>query len=303
MVERGDCSVFVTGPGHLSHKLDTGLRDRLLRWLRANAAVGLDPAELEQRIPRLPFPLVTGVSQRSAETLRASLQRIGIEALWTRGGRRAHGGIYRKANKLAGRTMSICLAIAVAPMMFFPAAMVATLPLLALSLPIVYLSTLHGVSRTVVSVGRAAEHGLPPRVRARLEALPGVVERIGERRHREALRAVVHRVIALSRDTPDVMRPEIEAEMEHALHLAAGATLRMDLLDREMGQPGFDPADPSARAMMHERDLWSARLLDLTATLDALTARRAAAQAALAEADDLAALRATVEALEEVQRG
>ena len=88
--------------------------------------------------------------------------------------------------------------------------------------------------------------------------------------------------------------------------MAAGATLRMDQLDREMTAAGFDPAEPSARALMHERDLWSARLLELTATLDALAARRAAARAM---ADDvelpehLEHLRATVEALEEVQRG
>jgi hypothetical protein len=101
------------------------------------------------------------------------------------------------------------------------------------------------------------------------------------------------------------MQPEIDAEMEHAIHLAAGATLRMDQLDREMGRPGFDPADPTARAVMHERDRWSARLLELTATLDAFAARRAAARATQQAAslpDELQALRATVEALEEVQR-
>jgi hypothetical protein len=56
---------------------------------------------------------------------------------------------------------------------------------------------------------------------------------------------------------------------------------------------------------MHERDMWSARLLDLTATLDALAARRAAAQAKLQAEDDeeiVASLRHTVEALEEVRR-
>ena len=71
------------------------------------------------------------------------------------------------------------------------------------------------------------------------------------------------------------------------------------------GRPGFDPAEPAARAMMHERDRWSARLLELTATLDALAARRAAARAAHdddALPEELQALRATVEALEEVQR-
>src|SRR5690606_32446162 len=166
VVERGDYSVFVTGPGQVSHKLDSELRDRLLRWLRANAAVGLDATELEHRIPRLPFPLVTGLSHRSAETLRASLQHIGIEALWTRGGRRSHGGIYHNANKLSGRTMAICFAIVGAPMMVHPALAVVSLPLLLLCLPVVYGTTLRRVSSPVVTVGQPAAHGLPPRVRA-----------------------------------------------------------------------------------------------------------------------------------------
>lgn len=304
-VERGSYSIFVTGPGQLSHKLDTERRDRLLRWLRANESVGLDPDQLEHRIPRLPFALLTGISQRSAETLRASLQSIGIDAAWSYGGRLAHRGILRNTNKLAGRTMAICLAVVGAPMMVHPAFAVFTIPMLVVCLPFVFGVTLHHVSRPVVTVGTPATYGLPPRVKARLEELHGAVGQIGERRHREALRAVVHRVIALSRDTPPSVQPEIEAEMEHAIHLAAGASVRMDQLDRDMGRQGFDPAEPEGRAVMHERDLWSARLLDLTATLDALAARRSAARAMMAGAsqpDDLGALRATVEALEEVQR-
>ncbi|MCA9705112.1 MAG: serine/threonine protein kinase, partial [Myxococcales bacterium] len=283
IVEPGRCSVFVTGPGHVSHKLDSKHRDRLLRWLRANEAVGLDPRDLGHRIPRLPFALLTGVSERSAETLRASLQRIGIEADWSRGGRLAHRGIFRNTNKLARRTMVICLAIVGAPMMVHPAFAVVTVPMLLFCLPFVYSLTLYRVSRPVVAAGTPARSDLPPRVAARLDQLHGAVAHIGQRRHREALRAVVHRVIALSRGTPELMRPEIEAEMEHAIHLAAGASMRMDALDRDMERPDFDPADPRARALMHERDLWSARLLDLTATLDALAARRAAAQVAIAD--------------------
>jgi hypothetical protein len=305
VIERGDYTVFITGPGQVSHKLDSERRDRLLRWLKGNQAVGLDPRELERRIPRLPFPLVTGVGRLSAETLQASLRHIGLEAIWARGGRRAHGGIYRNANKLAGRTLAVVFAFVGAPMMVHPAFAVVAVPVLLACLPVVYGITLHQISRPAVSVGRPAENGLPPRVRARLDELHRVVGHIGERRHREALRAVVHRVITLSRDTPGAMDPEIDAEMEHAIHLAAGATMRMDQLDREMGRPGFDPADPAARAVMHERDRWSARLLELTATLDALAARRAAARATQQAAslpDELQALRATVEALEEVQR-
>jgi hypothetical protein len=307
LVERGDCSVYVVGPGKVSHKLDSTLRDRLLRWLRANAAAGLDAHELEQRIPRLPFALVTGVSLRSAETLWASLQSIGLEAACSRVKPRAHGGIGASAAKISQRSTALFVAIAATPVMISPLGLIATVPLCLIGLVIVRAWTLRQVSRPVARLGQPVAHGLPTRVRARLDELYQVVSQIGERRHREALRAVVHRVIALSRDTPRVMEPEIEAEMEHAIHLAAGATLRMDQLDREMSGPGFDPAEASARAVIHERDLWSARLLDLTATLDALTVRRVAARLATSESEhepseELQALRATVEALEEVQR-
>jgi hypothetical protein len=130
-----------------------------------------------------------------------------------------------------------------------------------------------------------------------------VVERIRERRHREALRAVVHRVVELGRGMGN--DPELVAEMDHALSLASGASMRMDELDALMSRPDFNPADPSHRQLMHERDMWSARLLDLTATLDAFVVRQTNARAMLraAERDDvLDDLRATVEALEEVQR-
>ena len=306
MVEPGASTLFVTGPGAVSHKLDTELRDRLLRWLRANEAVGLDPTELEQRIPRLPFPLLTQISPRSAETLRVSLQHIGIEASWKPGGRLAHIGLCHKANKLAGRTMAICLAVFGAPMMIHPAFAMVTIPMLLLCLPFVYGWTLARISRPAVRLSQVPRHGLPPRVKARLDGLPEVVGQIEQRRHREALRAVVHRVIALSRNTPAPVQAEIDAEMDNAVALATAATLQMDGFDRQMSAPHFDPAEPTARAVMHERDRWSARLLDLTATLDALTARRSAAQVQALDAGSmprqLDELRATVEALEEVQR-
>ncbi|MCH9688624.1 MAG: serine/threonine protein kinase, partial [Deltaproteobacteria bacterium] len=302
MVERGRYSVFVTGPGQLSYKLGTELRDRLLRWLEANAAVGLDASALERKIPRIPFTLVTGVSERCAQTFRESLRSIGVEAEWTRGGPRSHAGIIRNTTKLARRSMAICFALICVPMMINQAAGIVAALLCG---TVVYLATLHRVSRPVVELKEARDHGLPQRVQARLDELAAVVGNITERRHREALRAVVHRVIALSRNTPRATLAEVEAEMEHAIHLAAGATMRLDGFDRQMSAPDFDPSEPKSRELMHERDMWSARLLDLTATLDALTARRAAADAMAADAampTELDALRATVEALEEVQR-
>lgn len=300
--EEGDCSVFVTGPGKLSHKLDTMLRDRLLRWLEANAAVGISPGRLATKIPRVPFLLISRVSRTCAETLRASLQHIGIEAAWERGGRLSHHGIIRNTNRQAGRTLAICLGILGAPMMIHPAMVVFTLPVLLACVPVVYGITVGNVSQPMAVRAPTIAGPLPAAVEARLAALHQVVPKIAERRHRDALRVVVHRVIELCRDTPAELHAEVGAEMDHAIALAAGASLRMDQLDHDMGAAQFDPADPAARALMHERDLWSARLLELTATLDALAVRRAAAQVDHSSRAELDALRATVDALEEVQR-
>src|SRR6185295_12969402 len=79
-LEPGPMSVFVTGPGKLTHKLDSGLRQRLLDWIRANPGLGLDPSPLAKEVPRLPFVLVTDVSPQAAGRLLSSLQQLGFEA-------------------------------------------------------------------------------------------------------------------------------------------------------------------------------------------------------------------------------
>lgn len=308
MIEPGGCSVFVTGPGRVSNKLDSDLRDLLVRWLDANATVGLDPTRIRQTIPRVPFPLVTGVSEASAETFIGSLRCLGLEAQRNRGGRISYGGMYRKANKLASRSAMVSMAVFGAPMMIHPGFAVVSLPAVVASLPVIYGATLIRSSRPMVLLRSVAASSLPPQVQSQLRALQKVVPQITERRHREALRTVVHRVVALCRDigVDDPARPEIEAEMTHAIALAARACLRMDGLDAMMGEPGFDPAEPKHRNAMHERDMWSGRLLELTATLDALAARKASAQAQARDAagtDGLDEVRAMVEALEEVQAG
>ena len=306
ILEPGANSVFVTGPGRAPNKLDSGLRDRLVRWLRANAVVGLDATRLEGKIPRLPFTLLTGVSERSAETLLTSLSCLGIRAVTERGGRISHGGILRKTGVLASRTAMLTGAVLGTPMMIHPALAVVSIPLFAVTLPAIYGITLAKSSKAWVGVTKTPPSTLPPRIGNRLLELHAVVVQIQERRHREALRAVVHRVVALCRgiEPSDPNRPAIEAEMEHAIGLAAQATLEMDKLDRYVADPRFDPADPHNRHIMHLRDMWAARLLDLTAALDSLAARYAQAEARLRAGaqEDINDLRAMVEALEEVQR-
>jgi len=305
-VAAGDLSVFVTGPGHEPNKLASNLRDRLVGWLRGNAVAGLDGTRLEGQIPRLPFTLLTGVTHDSASSIVASLECLGLGAAIHRGGRTSHGGIHRKTRVLTKRTAAVVAAVFGMPVMIHPAAAIISLPLIGLTLPLVYGVTLMNASKPFVVLTTPPASTLPPRIAKIVSELHRVVGSIAERRHRDALRAVVNRVVTLCRGITDddIDRPEVEAEMEHAISLAAHATTRMDALDRLMADPSFDPADPQHRDRMHERDMWSARLLDLTATLDTLVVRRAAAEAKMRPSghEELHDLRAMVEALEEVQQ-
>jgi tRNA A-37 threonylcarbamoyl transferase component Bud32 len=302
-VHPGQWSVFVAGPGRETNKLDSPLRDRLLRWLRANAAVGIDASSLERKIPRLPFVLVNQIDERSAHSFVSSLQALGFAAVCARGGRLSYGGMVRKINKLALRRMSVPFAIMAAPGVLSPLFLAVSVPMMLLTLPVAWGLSALAFARPAVEVVPGLGSTLPASILERLEGMHAAVEQIRERRHREALRAVVHRVVELSRGIGG--DPELEAEMDHALNLATAAALRMDELDQWMSRPDFNPADPQHRDLMHERDMWSARLLDLTATLDAFVARQANARALQRAAggnDVLDDLRATVEALEEVQQ-
>lgn len=304
-VEPGPYSVFVTGPGKLSHKFSTELRDKLVRWVRANAAAGLDPGDLEQRIPRLAFPLAVGLSSTSAQTLVDSTRHLGIEAEAARGGAAAHPGSKQAARALLGRGMTLAVAITAIPSLLSPFLIPVTAAGIILAFPVVLLLSRRSAFRTALRVGRGTEQrALPAPMQQRLDALYGAVPNLKEARHREALRAVVHRTVDLTRTLTQAQQAEVGDEMAHAINLASVAAARMDELDAEMSRADFDPARPAHRSSMHERDLWSARLLDLTATLDALAARRASAshrQDEASEVESLAALRATVESLEEVQ--
>jgi hypothetical protein len=305
VLERGPCSVLVTGPGRISDKLDSARRDRLVDWLRANEAVGLDPSPMKRKIPRLPFVLVSEVSAASAQSIVASLARLELQAQSYRGGWIGHPLVRKHANGMAKRGLTVATAIALIPVMLTPFAIVVAAPLILLSAIGAFGISYASVARPVVDTQAVAAHALPHGLAQRLRALPAVVATIDQRRHREALGAVVLRVVTLVRATPVEGRNDISAEMEHAVNLATVAARRMDEIEAMMVRRDFDPAEAEHRAAMQERDMWAARLLDLTAALDALAARHAAAGASLGLRrvdDELGSLRATVEALEEVQR-
>lgn len=305
VLEPGRNSVIVLGPGRISDKLDSERRDRLVQWLRANEKVGFGVEQLERKIPRLPFVLVRGVSENTSSTIVASLERLGIEAQAIVGSPMRHPAMRKHVWRMSRRGFTLVAAIIAAPALAYGPLAFALLPLVGLAGAVVYGVARNSAGRTNVASLPTVRPALPPGLAGRIQQLPALVPKIAQRRHREALGAVVGRVLALLRGSAGPAATEIAPELEHAINLAGVAAQRMDDIESMMGQSDFDPADTDHRALMQERDMWAARILDLTATLDALAARLAAAEARVGlqrSEDALASLRANVEALEEVQR-
>jgi tRNA A-37 threonylcarbamoyl transferase component Bud32 len=302
-VEPGDWSVFVVGPGEVGDKFGSSLRDRLLTWLRANPDAGLDEGNLATRIPRLPFPLVLGVSESSAEALAASLGSLGILGEARLGGRFAHGGMLEKVARISARRSKVALPLVILALPLVVFLFVMLIPLLPLYLGAVA----WWISRPALATRFEPPLALPAQVSEHLRTVERKLPQLGPR-HRPELRAVVQRVLALVEATPEDQRDSIDAEMAHAINVATVATERMDELDGVVSRPDFDAGEPEQRRDLQERDMWAARLLELSATLDALVARQlAAGQArrgvAIDRSSALDELRDRVEALEEVRRG
>lgn len=304
VIERGPATVLVIGPGRVSDKLDSRLRDRLVQWLHGNRSAGFAVRRLERKIPRLPFVLIRGLSERSATSITRSLVQLGLESAVTNWPM-THPMMGRHVRRMAGRGFTLTAAIVMAPAFIYPLFAFLMLPLVGVAAIASY-GTAWGMGRrTAVSATQGEAAALPPALASRLAALPEAVATIEQRRHRIALGAVVRRVMGLVAVCDEESLRDGARELAHAINLATVAARRMDDIERSMAQGLFDPADPEHRAVMQERDTWAARLLDLTASLDALGARLAHAGnvARLVRSEDaLAPLRAQVEALEEVAR-
>jgi tRNA A-37 threonylcarbamoyl transferase component Bud32 len=301
-IEPGRWTVFVVGPGAVGDKFDSQRRDALLTWLRANPDAGLDIGTFAERIPRLPFPLALRISEASASALVDSLAQLGIPAEARRGGRLSHGQMTEKMFRIGARRGRIALPLLVIALPLMLVLMVLALPFLPVYMAVVAWWT----SRPALKVSPDPPLALPHRVREGLREVERTAAVLSPR-HRPELRAVVQRVMALIEATPADEREEIDAEMAHALTVASVGTERMSELDELVSHPEFDAGEAEHRRDLQERDMWAARLLELTATLDALLARFAAARSALREgeteaADELEQLRNSVEALEEIRR-
>lgn len=294
--EPGDVRVLVAGPGETSDKLDVELRDRLVRWISGNPGLGVAPGLLAEKIPRLPFTLLGGLSRASAEAAAAALRGLGFEVELVQGGALRSPGMRKKSRTLMGRALGVALGSYVflynSKLVFF------ALPMMIVG---VLTGSLYSSTRQVTARGEQRP-ALPPALQRPLAAVSEALPAIAATRHRHSLRAVVRRVLALSQR----LGPAAAEELGRALHAATAAAGRLDALDRALSGRDLRAGEAEVRALLHERDTWSARLLELSAALDAHHARLARAgalQGGGEAAERLGELRARVEALEEVQRG
>ncbi len=298
-VEAGDHTLFVVGPGEeIGDKLDAALRDRLLQWIRNNPNLGVDPAPLERFIPRLPFPFIVDISRRSGEGMRRTLEALGLELELVAGGRTALVAIRKKARNMGLRAMGIVLA-SMAYMWTQSRWLLGLLPLMALGA-----FTFAGSRALRVATRRRGEDAptLPASITQRLDKIAQLGPTLGGRRHRESLRALTRRAVSLTDSLGDD-DPMAEAEVGHALDLGLVATGRMDAIDAELAHADLREPDARVHALLHERDTWSARLLELNATLESFRSRlvmAGARKSGLEPAERLAELRARIEALEEI---
>lgn len=295
----GEYTVFVTGPGEIAGKFDSKHRTTLVAWLRDNATLGIDVKGLEKSIPRLPFALLGGVDEAGGGQLVAALEQLGLQAKLANGGVTALPEARKKARVMAGRVAGI-----VATSMAGVYSSIAQTPWLLLLLPVALLVAPGIVAARTLRAKAKRTRGqaaLPAAVTKRMDAVATAGAGMQSKRHREALRGVVARVMALREATgaDGTLDDEIGAAIDQALV----ATGRLDAIDAQLGDADLQNPDDEDYALMHERDTWSARLHDLVGTLESMRVRLAATKGRAGAGDEaLEVLRAKVEALEEVQR-
>jgi tRNA A-37 threonylcarbamoyl transferase component Bud32 len=300
VLESGTHAVIITGPGEVGDKMDSELRDSLRAWLGANPQLGLIGGKwLENKIPRMPVVFASQISERSARAMVASLAVLGFESEATASSIYRHPLIRQKARKLAGRVGVIALTsmggmwhtggIAVGVLLFG-------------AIGAIIGTTVHS-ARAVTSRKGDPLPPLSPALRFAFETVEGVAPALEEARHRHALRAVVRQ----SLDLRACLGPDsVDEELARALLQASTTTSLLAQIDAKLRQRDLNDSDPETRELLHRRDRLAGTMAELSGSLESLRIRsRAAAssrQSHGADADALEALRASVEALEEVQK-
>ena len=294
----GPMTVFVTGPGEHVHKLDAVLRQQLIDWLARNPALGLDAALLAKEVPRLPFVLVTGIDDESAKALAAAVRGLGLETEIRQGGRFALESVRSKGWTLAKRIIVI---LGSSSMFMFRGSLPA---MLGIGGSVVTISLLRAFRQAGQPVTRRLAGGerraLPSRLDAALARVAAQVPAMSAARHRDALRGVIERALALREALDPAQRAAADEQIAQLIDVASLASSRLDQLEAELSPDDLRAGDYAARERWHVRDRCAARILQVTAFLDAMRARAVMARARGAGLGDLDELRAQIAALEEL---
>ena len=128
----------------------------------------------------------------------ASLARLGIDAEATDTPMQ-HPMMRAHVRRMAARGFTLSAAIVLAPGLVYMPLAIMLAPLVGVAALVSYAVSRGTAGRTTVGTSQAPHPSLPAGLGRRLGVLPGVVARIEQRRHREALGAVVRRVLVLTR--------------------------------------------------------------------------------------------------------
>jgi hypothetical protein len=303
----GPMTVFITGPGEHAHKLDAALRQRLLEWISRNPALGVDARVLAKEVPRIPFALVCGVAEDSARALAPALRALGLETQALHGGRFALKEVRTKGWTLAKR-----IAVIGGTGTFF-ALRQSMAGMVGGGVFVAVMSLWSGFRQAGRPAVRRVTTGRPALLPSSLEAALGrvasLVPAMSAARHRDALRGVVERALAL-RDVLDpserAARATLDDELAQLIDVAALASSRLDQLEAELSPEDLRSDDEAKRARWHVRDRWAAKILQVTAFLDAMRARaimskaRGAGRSEHSAHPELDDVRAQIAALQEL---
>jgi hypothetical protein len=127
-------------------------------------------------------------------------------------------------------------------------------------------------------------------------------------RHRDALRGVVERGLALravvdaaGAGSATADRAALDGELARLFDVAALASSRLDQLEAELSPDDLRSDDDAQRARWHVRDRCAARILQVTAFLDAMRSRAVMAKARALGRTELDDVRAQIAALAEIE--
>jgi Protein kinase domain len=294
-LEPGAYRVIVTGPGEIGALLDGFRRETLHDWIKANPTLGLRiEKRLSHRIPRLPFVLVAGVSEKSADSLVEALVKLGLRSEAKSGAVLRHPGIRKKIWKLSGRVALVAL-----PVIILSMRIEGSEPFFGVALLGLMVASAVNICRAVTKRLKPSAPDLSPVLQAALDDLGQRAVGL-EQRHRLQLRAIVRRALKVRHQTGNGQ--QYDGILADLLTRATASAVALHRIETQLQPNDLNQTDDATRKILHQRDQLAVRLLELDGTLEQLQLKVASAKQPYDDGHALTELRLKIEALEEVQK-